>query len=794
MYVVPKCQIGISAYKQPLPWLQQCISSALQQKGINLDIQITIRTDGPEACNQECMAWLREVATDNPEIELIEGHKQLGTFASYRQIFYSKKSPFLCQLDADDWLQPGAIKEAVTLLTQNPEAPFLYTDCLEVNPDGTPIGTGARSRTPFDQQTMLAQFITFHLRLIRREAYQQCGGYDPALLYTGDYDLSLKLCETGHPIHLPRPLYNYRLHDSNTSGLRRQQTINEAFEVAQSALKRRRQNHLYALELDAEACRVSLSRRMGPVLIAGMHRSGTSLLALMLQTLGLDLGRQLLAADQHNPDGYGEDQPIVNLQRKLLLQQAGAGGWPDWGWNGQAESTAALAVDASWSSEALAYLQSRRRNDKPWGWKDPRSTLLLEHWLSLEPGLRVIGIYRAPWEVVDALQRIRPPVFLQHPDWGLRIWQQYNRALLTFAERHPERCILINSGTLVDDPAALPTTLQQRWNWPAPIAAEASHQALRSLVRRDRLKRLSHQDPLLQLYRTCRPEAWQLLLQLDRKAALPSAITTATQATTALRLELPTRFRNIAFVQQPRTTSLGVIITSHNQGDLLLEAVASVDRHRPTSLDLDLLIVDDGSTDPPTVEALRHLDQAGYRVIRQSNQGLPKARNTGLAETQAPVLLYLDDDNRLMAPYLTVGLQMLQRHPSLDMIYGDRQDFGLVNHLHRIGPVTAEDLWQMNRIDNCALIRRSLLERCGGYTEGLTAFEDWDLWLKALAHPQGLKLGYLDQPCFEYRVRPNSMLQRLFSNPELQQQLMHQLRQRHGDRVGHGGFRPAPNR
>jgi hypothetical protein len=94
----------------------------------------------------------------------------------------------------------------------------------------------------------------------------------------------------------------------------------------------------------------------------------------------------------------------------------------------------------------------------------------------------------------------------------------------------------------------------------------------------------------------------------------------------------------------------------------------------------------------------------------------------------------------------------------------------------------------MNRIDNCVLMRRGLIERCGGYDPALTAFEDWDLWLTALGQPQSLKLGYLDMPCFEYRVRPGSMLQRLFRNPTMQKQIMEYLRKKHGPRVGHGGF------
>ena len=784
------CQIGISVYRQPLPWLQQCICSALQQASSDLTIQITVRTDGPNSCDTDSIIWLRESTVRHPEVELIEGRQQLGTYGSYRQIFQYSSTPFLCQLDADDWLESGAIQQGLELLLKHPNSPFLYTSCREVASDGAHIRVGARSQRPFSQLRMLVQFMTFHLRLIRRSAYDSCGGYDPSLLYSGDYDLSLRLCEIADPIYLPKQLYNYRLHSSNTSGLRRQQTIDEAFQVAQSALARRNQQHIYALQLDANASRVNLGRRMGPVLIAGMHRSGTSLLALMLQKLGLDLGGDLLAPDQQNPDGYGEDRAIVNLQCQLLQEQTGPGGWRDWGWSSQTENPD-FVPDPDWQASAQAYLQSRRRHDHPWGWKDPRSTLLLNHWLSLDPGLRVIGIYREPWEVVDALQRIRPPLFLSHPGWGLPIWLQYNQALLDFAKLHPERCILINSGALVQEPGALMRILEQRWQWPVPRASEATDEALQALIRRDRLKRLRGADPLVQLYQTCRPDAWRLLKQLDRIADLPSSIKSIQPATTSLRLEVPERLRSHAQIAQRHQANIAVIITSHNQGSLLLEAVASVDRCRPDSLDLELLIVDDGSTDPETRQVLHHLDRSGYRVRRQSNQGLPSARNTGLRETQAPVVLYLDDDNRLLHPYLTVGLQMLERHPRLDVIYGDRQDFGLVQRHYRIGPVSAEDLWQMNRIDNCALIRRALLERCEGYTTQLHAFEDWDLWLKALRQPSGLNLGYLDQPCFEYRVRPNSMLQRLLRSPALQRQVMQQLRERHGDRLGNGGFPPA---
>ena len=113
----------------------------------------------------------------------------------------------------------------------------------------------------------------------------------------------------------------------------------------------------------------------------------------------------------------------------------------------------------------------------------------------------------------------------------------------------------------------------------------------------------------------------------------------------------------------------------------------------------------------------------------------------------------------------------------------------MASGMRRVGTIKPSFLWEVNRIDNCALMRRSFLERCGGYDPALPAFEDWDLWLTALGHDEGLRLGYLDMTCFEYRVRPDSILQRMLKNPQLHEEVMKYLRQKHGTRVGHGGIK-----
>ena len=495
-----------------------------------------------------------------------------------------------------------------------------------------------------------------------------------------------------------------------------------------------------------------------PVLVVGMHRSGTSLLARMLQLLGVHLGDDLLPADQHNPDGYGEDKRFVTFQRHILSQATppAAEAWPDWGWSSTggfrcADPSTAELLRAQYP--AAECLLERSRHYQPWGWKDPRTTLLLPFWEKLEPEALVIGIYRYPWEIVDALQRLRPPVFLTNPHWALQIWQHYNQSLLALWQRQPQRTLLLNSGALIAQPAALADLLVRRlgWSW-----CELAKEKLAALRRPELHRSLPAADALPLLHRLVSPESTALLEALERSADLPGDLH-------------PLQPDRLAVLQsQPAAIPrLAIVIPTFNQGDLLVEAVASVEREAARSgcaSSVELQIVDDGSSQPRSLQVLEGLKALGYRVLSQRNQGLSAARNAGIRATTAPLLLPLDDDNLLLAPYLSQGLDWMERQPDLAVVYGDRQEFGLREGLVRVGADAPSSLLRQSRIDACALMRRESWRAVGGYDQGLTAFEDWDLWLGILR--QGGRFGYLPSPAFCYRVRPNSMLQQHLSSSQ----------------------------
>jgi hypothetical protein len=192
------------------------------------------------------------------------------------------------------------------------------------------------------------------------------------------------------------------------------------------------------------------------LIITGMHRSGTSFVAELFKSAGLHIGERLFPGDTGNPRGYFEDEDILILQRTMLAKACPAGtvGWPDWGW------TDAETLDESvWANDepAMRALAKERERLPVWGWKDPRTTLLLEQWLHVLPDACFLFVVREPWKVAASVQRLPSELFRTRPEVGVRIWLAYNRRLLDFARKHPERCVIMPMPWLANTPHSVLT-------------------------------------------------------------------------------------------------------------------------------------------------------------------------------------------------------------------------------------------------------------------------------------------------------------------------------------------------
>lgn len=150
---------------------------------------------------------------------------------------------------------------------------------------------------------------------------------------------------------------------------------------------------------------VSKSRPI--VVVLGMHRSGTSLLANLLTALGVNLGEKLLAADGNNQAGYWEQEEIY-LTQDALLQQLGRH-WPG--------PSGTIPFPAEWwrlpeiqpfKQRLTSILRKEiEKTDGVWGFKDPRTSRLLPLWKEIFVELGLDPIYllaiRNPAEVVESV-------------------------------------------------------------------------------------------------------------------------------------------------------------------------------------------------------------------------------------------------------------------------------------------------------------------------------------------------------------------------------------------------------
>ena len=171
------------------------------------------------------------------------------------------------------------------------------------------------------------------------------------------------------------------------------------------------------------------------IIITGMHRSGTSLTASLLQSAGINVGDRLMKATKANPKGYFEDLDFVEFHAGVLRSQ----GIDDAGWTKEKQ----IKVQPQYLDTARNLLLARQ--DKPvWGWKDPRTTLFLDFWQELIPHAKFIFVYRSPWEIVDSLFRRGERVFQRNPNFAVQQWQIYNQAIWDFSQRYPERCLLLD--------------------------------------------------------------------------------------------------------------------------------------------------------------------------------------------------------------------------------------------------------------------------------------------------------------------------------------------------------------
>ena len=202
------------------------------------------------------------------------------------------------------------------------------------------------------------------------------------------------------------------------------------------------------------------------------------------------------------------------------------------------------------------------------------------------------------------------------------------------------------------------------------------------------------------------------------------------------------------------------VITSYNQKTMILEAVESL--LNQTLLLQKIVIVDDGSTDEESLCVLKKIEKDAnmcipITIMYQENRGVSAARNVGIRNTESPMVLVLDGDDRIEDTYVECVVQLLNENPSMVAASSWMKTFGVLDAIVR--PIGGNIVSFLSR--NCCpathILCREVFEKCGGYDETMkSGFEDWDFFLNMLEVMPNSIIGIVEKPLIQYRTNPAS--------------------------------------
>ncbi|MBA2597653.1 MAG: sulfotransferase [Chloroflexia bacterium] len=248
-----------------------------------------------------------------------------------------------------------------------------------------------------------------------------------------------------------------------------------------------------------------------PVCIAGMHRSGTSMVAKLLHESGLYLGpdSDLIPPGPGNPEGFWENRRFVQINSRILKELRGGWDYPP-------------SIPEEWSGDRMDQLRVKAEaivadfaGREPWGWKDPRNCLTLPFWQQMLDSTRVALVVRNPLETAESLRKRNGFSYAL----GLALWHTYYQRVCDAVA--PAERIVTHYDVYFRDPG--PELRRVLTFLDMPVDEDVVARASATLVAEARHYRLTTQDlrkvgaaqELIELYRQLCSEAnWR---EVDRK-------------------------------------------------------------------------------------------------------------------------------------------------------------------------------------------------------------------------------------------------------------------------------------
>jgi glycosyltransferase involved in cell wall biosynthesis len=210
------------------------------------------------------------------------------------------------------------------------------------------------------------------------------------------------------------------------------------------------------------------------------------------------------------------------------------------------------------------------------------------------------------------------------------------------------------------------------------------------------------------------------------------------------------------------TPTVSVVIATHNYGRYLSTALDSA--LAQTIREIEIIIVDDGSTDETPVVVMPYLHDSRVTYHRTERQGQPRTKNLGIRLARTPLIAFLDADDIWLPSKLERQVPLFDADPQVGVVYSRRLMMDEDGWELEYAQPALHRGWILPRIFrsnfvcfSSSVVRRRVFEEVGGFDEGIGLAIDYDLWLRIALH---YRFDYVDAPLVKYRTGHASLSQR----------------------------------
>ena len=223
-------------------------------------------------------------------------------------------------------------------------------------------------------------------------------------------------------------------------------------------------------------------------------------------------------------------------------------------------------------------------------------------------------------------------------------------------------------------------------------------------------------------------------------------------------------------------SKVSVIMPCYNDGEYIEQAINSV--RSQTYNNIELIIIDDGSTDPNTITTLNKFNNTDIILLRTDNIRPAAARNAGIAHATGKYIMPVDADDIIEPTYIEKAVKIIESNKKIGVVYCYADLFGDRTGRWSLPNYSLDAMLLDNVVFVTSLFYKDDWEKVGGFkTTMYHGMEDYDFWLSLIELDK--EIYQIPEVLFNYRIKPKSRTTEFMSNAEIVKQTYRSIYNQH---------------